>query len=177
MSKVKTFNPKTPKVTRDNQNRKTPLTRDYTRLGDFKIQEIAPEEQCKKLRQSIEKNGKQIKKLIERKFREPSNSAMLEAKISRIEALINWKMFQTKLIMRKVKAQDKKYETQQENLKAEMQAHIKNLDKIRPKFNPKSAITPTHEGNIEQVFGKQKPEIKRVGNDVKPVRKKRFART
>lgn len=155
----------------------SPLTSNPVRHLDFKIQELAPDLQANKLRASINKNANQIKKLIQRKFREPSNAQEIEAKIGRIEALMNWKQFKVGMKEKKVRTQDRKYETQKENLKAEMNVHIKNLGKIKPNYNPKSAITPEHQGNIDQIFGKQKPEVKRVGNTTKLVRKKRFART
>lgn len=176
MTRVKTFNPKVPRLVRNNQDRKSPLTQNLTRHGDFLIQEVPSEDQIKKLKASIEKNNGQIKRLIQQKNREPSNAQKIEAKISRIEALVNWKLFLVGMKHKNVVSQQKREQTAKDNLRAEMQAHIANLDKIKPKYNPKSAITPTHQGNIEDVFGRQKPEVKRVGNTTKLKRMKTWSK-
>lgn len=175
MTRVRTFNPKVPKLVRNNQDRKSPLTQNLTRHGDFLIQEVPSDIQIKKLQASIDKNNRQIKRLIQQKNREPSRASYYEAKILRLEDLILWKMQKVAFKHRNVVTQKKKEETAKENLRKEMQVHIANLDKIKPVFNPKSDIVPTHPGNIKDDYSRQKPEVKRVGNSTKLRRQKRFA--
>ena len=145
------------------------------------IQEIPLETQIYKLKKSAEKTERHIKRLIQRKAQESDKHSYLEAEILKHEGIFNWKMTKIVLIQRRQEIQNKRDETRRLNLEKEMQAHIKNLEKIRPEkrlaqeeFDKVFKPVTSKEELKEVAFLKKQ---KRVGSKVLKNRRKTFSKT
>lgn len=187
MAKVRTFNIKIPKSVRDFQNKKSPLGQgmEIKRHGDFKIQEIPPGEQIRKLNKSIEYLEKRIKLFTERKKKHAANSEEylnLEKKILIAAEHIAFKKYKRDLVNRKYDIEEKKRETKKEKLAQEMRGHIIGLamkdqfDKAKDIDDPKYW---REHWKDETLLPKEPAPHKRAGRNrmsLKPGgRKKRFA--
>lgn len=165
MPKVKTFYPKASKPTVNYKEKKSPLTSGaFYHAENFTIKEIDPSTQVWKLKRHQKKMAKRIKNLIERRGRNPSEAAELEAKQRKAEAEYSWAGTRIAILEKRMQTQDKRLETITENKKKEEEQYKKNLEKRSKYPETKPFISPS------------KPNYKRVGNKLKPIRMKRFSR-
>jgi hypothetical protein len=186
--KPKTFYPKAGKQTRSREipdekkgSYRSPLTRNPTRHLDFKIQDIPKDIQASKLNKSADKTARHIKKLIERKFREPSNADYIERQILHYEDLYNWKMFRVGMLQKGIQVQEKREATAKENLAREMQGYVKNLEKtkvypksVQEKFQVTAKVLPE---DVKEKEKMAKQKLVRLGakKKITSTRYKRFS--
>lgn len=183
MPKPVTFRPKATKPTRDKQipdhlksTYKAPLTVNPTLHLNYNISEVGKEVQIAKLLGAMKKARRHIKNLIQRKYREPSNAEYFEAQILKYESIYNERALRISILNKDLKVQEKKEKTKKERLKMEMQAHIKNLEKIVPnpvKDGLKEYHPVTQEQKDAEKFFKRKVY---VDGKIKSKRLKRFSK-
>ena len=173
MPKVRTFNPRSPKPVRDNQNRKTPLSSGiFHHIENFTIQEVSPATQVHKLLRHKKKMERRIHNLIERRTRFPSQAEELMVKQKRAEAEYAWAVTRMTLLERRIGTQEKRIETTKKN-KEESEIQYKKNQEKQTAFLAKT-------GQDGKIFV-QTPrlEYKRAGRNgmsLKPKRMKRFSK-
>lgn len=173
MPKVRTFNPRSPKPVRDNQNRKSPLSSGiFHHIENFTIQETNPATQVHKLLRHKKKMERRIHNLIERRGRFPSQEADLLLKQKRAEAEYSWAETRIQILERRIQTQEKRIETTKKNKEESEVQYKKNLEK-QTAFLAKT-------GQDGKTFVQpSRPEYKRSGRNgmsLKPKRMKRFSR-
>ncbi len=163
MKRFKTFAPKAGKQTRSREipdslksSYRAPLTRNPEAHLNFKIQEISPKTQIHKLQRAMVHAAKHIKKLIERKGREPSNSAYLEREILKYEQLYSWRAVRMAILNQKQDIQDKRVASKKANEEKELSVLKAKTLRIPEKIDPLARLgtfNPIAKKEIEKVFG------------------------
>lgn len=163
-------------------NYKPRLTVDPTQHLNFRIQEIPFREQIFKLQRKMTQTKKVILALEKRKREFPSQTSEIEARILKKREIYNWQATRINILNRKNEIQEKKEATQKENLKKEMEMHIKNLEKAKKFAKPVSAasqkdgITPVGKSLMEDAAFFLKKKVDSKSKKVTSNRMKRFSR-
>lgn len=120
---------------------------------DLTIREVPASTQAHKLIRRRAKTAAYIKRLIERKFREPSKAADLEKMIRKAEEHYAWQSTKLLLIEKKIEKEEKRQAT----LKAEMAEAIKQMEKNRAKIRagkpqPDTGFHPELQAKIDRIW-------------------------
>lgn len=160
---------------RDYRDKKSPLTQNLVRHGDFEIREVPVEKQKHKLARAINKTAKELKSLIEKRYRLPSQADYFERRILHKERVFINQQWRMAKLQKRIDEEAKRQETMKANLAREMQFHIENLAKLKPKDPFRDGLDSFKPVSKKEMDVAKKPKVKRVKATIVQVKQKRWA--